>query len=233
MPERPVTRMRRDDAVTRHRARGVAILALVIVAVGAFFGGRASVAKTPSPTAAGSAAPDALVRHTIVEVFAPWRLNGSVSAGVTVVKRLSGSCWTGSIAVDDRQVWRCMSSDGILDPCFAPGEVNPVELACDPEPWNGHVTLLRLTSALPMAAANPVNSSGPAVGWAIELSDGDRCFVSTGANADVDGVLLLYYCASGNSAGPLNRQSEPWTVDYYPTGSDVLKPADVRVAWAG
>lgn len=173
--------------------------------------------------------------QTMVRVFVPWRPNGSLSSGISVVKRVSGSCWTGSIAVDEQNAWRCVASNEILDPCFAPKfSANVVDLACDPAPWNGKVVLLRLTKVLPLSEANPVNSTvSTARSWAIELVNDDKCFLGTGANAAIDDVQMVYYCASGSAAGPLDVGHEPWTVEYEKQGTDFLQPMDVSVAWSG
>ena len=215
---------------------GAVGFALLVVVAAAFFGGRASVDRAvPRAAIATGAASAPATTRTTVEVFAPWQANDSLSSGVTVTKRLSGTCWTGSIAVDDPQVWRCMSGNNILDPCFAAEDgTTTSQLACDPQPWNGKLILLHLTSALPMSEANPANSSNnPSSGWAIQLGNGDKCFVSTGANGEVDGVLIVYYCDSGNSAGQLNEHRQPWTVEYVRRGADVIEPVNVIVAWAG
>ena len=131
----------------------------------------------------------------------------------------------------DPDVWRCMSGNEILDPCFADGTT---VLACDPQPWNGKVTLLRLTRALPVAAANPRDHPGsPPAGWAIQLGNGDRCFLGTGANGEVSGVPLVYYCDSGNAAGPPGHEFSAVDSRVPAASLGALRPVPVTIAWAG
>ena len=208
------------------------LLALGLIA-GAFFGGRASVDTTVRPSA--DSRPATSTRHTIVKFFVPWQLDGSLSSDLKVVKRVSGTCWTGSIAVDEPYAWRCLAGNAIYDPCFAgDGYTHTRELVCDPQPWDSKVIILHLTKTLPRADANRSGSSSDSArSWAIELSNGDKCFLGTGANGIRGSVVMAYFCQSGNEAGPLDASRQPWTVDYERPNVDFLAPVSVSVAWNG
>jgi hypothetical protein len=211
------------------RRRVIAALVLVAVVAGAFVGGRASVVRSTKVvhTVGAPSRPT-----TTVEVITPWTVDGTISKNLSVTSA-TGYCWTGSLAVNDSQAWRCMAGNDIFDPCFAPvaePEGSP-EVACMATPWGG-VVRLRLTKALPYALGD--SGSGAAnPDWAIELANHDRCVVSTGANGELGGIALVYYCQSGASAGSLDTKSEPWTIEYLRKDGDVFQQVDIRLAWAG
>ena len=166
---------------------------------------------------------------TRVEFFEPYdgtRLDPSVRVDGT----RSGSCFSGSLPVDDPHAWRCMTANEILDPCFAPPvEADPAVLACG-TPWSG-VELLRLEGPLPRALAD--RGSAPSVGWLLQLSNGVRCQISQGAAGIVDGVAVAYLCSHGSAAGTLDWSEEPWTVQYLSASGHSAQRVDVTVAWGG
>jgi hypothetical protein len=190
----------------------------------------------------------AKTNRTIVYKLAPWEANGTLDPAVTISAREAGHCWTGSIAVDNSHVWRCMGGNAIYDPCFAPtDEVHATEVVCDPLPWSG-ATLLRLTTALPLKSADryPVHGASERV-WAFELSNGARCFDAAGAAVVIKGVPLIYLCTGAGStafrdgsAGSLSTSRQPWAVEYVrsisfrgTTPEGKLKSTAVVVAWSG
>jgi hypothetical protein len=186
--------------------------------------------------------------RTVVYKFAPWETNGTLDPAVTISARRTGHCWTGSIAVDNLRVWRCVSGNAIYDPCFAPAdEAHATEVVCDPLPWSG-ATLLRLTAALPLKNADRYPAHGPSERvWAFELSNGARCFDATGAAQVIKGVVLMYLCTSAGStafrdgsAGSLLTSRQPWVVEYVPsikfsgmTAEGKLQSTAIAVAWSG
>lgn len=180
---------------------------------------------TTSTTGLAAATPEA----TDVEFYEPWdgdRLDPSLHIAGT----LSGSCFAGSIPVDDPDAWRCLSGDRILDPCFAPpGDERPSELACG-SPWT-EVTLLRLEEDLPHQAAN--RALAPSAGWLLQLANGARCSLTQGASGRTDGISIAYLCSSGAAAGPLDWSEEPWTVRYVATASRGAQRVAVAIAWGG
>jgi hypothetical protein len=92
--------------------------------------------------------------RTTIEVFAPWTEGDKLSPGIKVTGHLAdGSCWTSSIADSaDNGAWRCMSANGIYDPCFAPtNETDVTEVACAESPSSG-VEMLGLTKPLASGA---------------------------------------------------------------------------------
>lgn len=97
-------------------------------------------------------------------------------------KDLEGACFADSIAVAVQGAYRCMSGNDIYDPCFASDSGSQPELACAQSPWSG-VTLMKVTGALPpdvVGEQNPIASP-----WALQLANGQRCVVSTGAKTQL------------------------------------------------
>jgi hypothetical protein len=241
---RPETR---GAAPAGRRARSLlAVIAAVAAVVGSALlaapGGPAvagagstttSSTSTTQPAAGGTAttttAPGgAIPGATTVEFFEPW--NGDrLWPALRVSGTLIGSCFAGSLAVNDPDAWRCLSGDRLLDPCFAPPESRLHELACG-SPWSD-ITLLRLDAPLPRDAAN--HAAGPTAGWLLQLANGARCALSQGAAGKISGVEILYVCSRGAAAGPLRWSEEPWTVPYVTSSRRAPRQVAVSVAWGG
>ena len=118
-----------------------------------------------SPAARAASTP----RPTNVRVFVP------ATFSATAVE--TGYCWTGSIASNRPDAFRCMSGNAIMDPCFAFGTGAAVE--CPSAASATQAVFLVLTKPLP--AANPRPKSGGTIQpWSAALSDGARCGVLTG-----------------------------------------------------
>lgn len=166
---------------------------------------------------------------TKVQGFAPQ--SSSASALQVPSTTTSGYCWEGSLALSqDASAWRCSAANQIMDPCFAPqGQSNPSQLICASAPW-APTTRLSLTQPLPLASANSAGAGPPPV-WAVALVNGDRCVVGTGTVSRVGTVVLDYVCTSGSVAGGLDRNRQPWTLQYQPTPSAALRALAVRTAW--
>jgi hypothetical protein len=131
----------------------------------------------------------------------------------------SGNCWTGSIAAQRPDAWRCMIGNGIFDPCFASPEGEFV--VCDPNPAKGKPGFrLNLTEPLPRQDM-PVRSpeAGTGSGWLVELADGTLCQPVTGASGLVGGKTISYYCENGKKGdyvsilGDLDARKPLWTAE--------------------
>jgi hypothetical protein len=197
-------------------------------------------------TTAGPAG--ASTTRTVVHKLVPWEANGTLDPAVTISARRTGHCWTGSIAVDNSHVWRCVSGNAIYDPCFGPpDEAHATEVVCDPLPWSG-ATLLRLTAALPLKYADQYPAKHPSDRvWAFELGNGARCSNATGAAEVIKGVVLMYICTGAGStafrdgsAGSLSTSRQPWVVEYVrsirfsgTTAEGKLQSTAIAVAWSG
>jgi hypothetical protein len=218
-------------ALHRNLAIGTVVVVLAGVATGAFFLGRSSSRVTHTATATTTTVPAQQSSRTAIEVFAHWTEEGTLSPRISVTGHLTGgSCWTSSIADSaDQEAWRCMSDNGIYDPCFAPSEsANLTQVACFESPWSG-AQLLDLTQPLSYSSSDTTNG-GISLPWFMQLANGDRCGLITGAAGEAGGVTLNYGCQSADASTP-NMTTQPWTVEYLPNGSDVLSTVDVVTAW--
>ena len=153
---------------------------------------------------------------TTVHVYSPFR-SGQLAPDLIVRKRVSGSCWTGSLAASVRRdAWRCrQGGDRIIDPCFSDRKGSSGLVACPARAWNRRVVLLRLTKPLPLDAANPTGRGRP---WAIVTTTGQHCIRLTGAIVRVGGRPLLFACGrAGSLAGEPDTTKPLWTIYFNPT----------------
>ena len=89
-------------------------------------------------------------------------------------------------------------------------------------------------------AADPADGAIPAeVGidplslpWAVELADGERCTLLTGATAVVAGMRINYGCDGGGSiVGDLQRGPTVWTANYYDEQAVGTELVEVATVW--
>lgn len=121
-----------------------------------------------------------------------------------------------------------MSGSTIYDPCF----VRPVSVGhqvdCDANPWVTSAVELTLTSVVP-SEPTPTPSGAP---WAIELANGQRCTVSTGANSTRNGVVLNYYCRTGFAALSSSQYHvTSATASYEASATAPFRSVAVTVRW--
>ena len=136
----------------------------------------------------------------------------------------------------------------------------PGELACVASPFATDVVLFRLTEPLVRqkeggpddagGAAPPPDDAldqppadqaeGTADGivdpldlpWALELANGERCSLLTGASAVLAGQRVHYECDGGGSViGEIDRGQQVWMVSYLADGAIATTLIDVAVAW--
>jgi hypothetical protein len=100
--------------------------------------------------------------HTSVVVFD--------AKSMHVTERLNGYCWTGSIASERSDAFRCMTGNSIHDPCFT---LSPREVACPTSAEKNEGVVISLTKPLP-----PANQSSSV--WRMQLESGAECNVGTG-----------------------------------------------------
>ena len=218
-----------------------ALLALLLVGPVVVAAQDATPAATAT-TGEGAAGP----ARTDARYFLPYG-PGGLNAGLAVTANESGVCAHGSLATPGRpDAWDCLGTDDntVRDPCFAdpfaaPGA--PHELACAAAPWAADVVLLRLTEPLSRAkdgapAAAGVEEADPGpweLPWALELANGERCTLLTGASVVLAGERLHYGCEGGGwvLGGP-DRAEAVWTVSYLAGGAVATTLVDVAVAWA-
>ena len=116
------------------------------------------------------------------------------------VRSTSGECFSGSAATTRRDAWRCRVGNRIYDPCFSSGSARGVVIC----PTNLRLTggiRIRLTQPLPRRFGNNRAPSLALQPWDIELANGWRCRILTGATDVFSGMRLNYGCSGGGRNG--------------------------------
>jgi hypothetical protein len=150
-----------------------------------------------------------------------------------VTKQESGSCFTRSLASSTRpDAWRCSAGNAILDPCYQRIMGDEKQLACPVGgPWPANIVLLTLTQPLPQEEGKEA-SRDSALPWALELANGQRCTMFTGATAPVAGMRINYGCPGGFIVvGDIDRSQPLWRVFVEGEKSIALEQVDVTAAW--
>lgn len=170
---------------------------------------------------------------TQTRVFTPFTPTGDLVVGLNVTGEVKGRCDTNSAASPERpDAWRCSAGNEILDPCFQNLLGDEKVLACAEDPFSADVVTLTLTTDLP----DPTVTDAPTFGglpWALELTNGQRCTLLTGATAPVAGLRINYGCPDGAQVvGGTNRRLPRWRVFYQTaTRSLSLDQVGVKAAW--
>jgi len=198
------------------RAIGIAVLAIAVILTPPLdlFAGQATSLST-----------------TEVKLITPFH-NGSLGIGFAVTARGSGECFSSSAAVPARpDAWRCTIGNAIHDPCFQNIMGDPKLLACPEAPWNANVTLLTLTSPLPTEVRKEM-ALKDTLPWALELANGQRCTLFTGATGLIAGMRTNYGCPGGFIVvGDVDRSQPIWRAFSQGEKSISLDLADIAVAW--
>jgi len=117
----------------------------------------------------------------------------------------------------------------------APGVV--LGFRCAESPFTGDVIALTLTEPLPSDTGNEAASLQSEQGagilpWALELANGERCTLLTGATAPIAGLRLNYGCDGGASVlGDIDRSQPLWVVNYLADGGYATTLVPVSAAW--
>lgn len=181
----------------------------------------------PASSPAPQPQPQPAVAGTRHRTFAPYDASGELTARMSGT-RVTGTCWTTSIAVPVVGVYRCLAGNEILDPCFAPAvDTAPPTLACFSDPWSPG-TLLRLTGRLP--ADHPALTDGHP--WALRLANDARCVTVTGTVPTLHGLALQYLCGADAVAGLTDGPGAQLHVRYGPSGGP-LRDVAVTADWRG
>jgi hypothetical protein len=170
--------------------------------------------------------------RTQIKLLTPFGPAG-LSIGMAVTEKASGSCFAGSVASPSRpDAWRCSSGNGILNPCYQRILGDERQLARPVGgPWPANAVLLTLTQLLPSEPRKEVSRDNT-LPWALELANGQRCTMFTGATAPVAGTRINYGCPGGSQVvGEIDRSQPVWRAFFQGEKSIALEQADVAVAW--
>jgi len=181
-----------------------------------------SSSSAPTSSSAVPAAPP-----TSMRTFVAFRPDGT--AAVSVSRTRTGRCWTTSITVPERGVYRCFAANQILDPCFtAPRQSSPKAVLCVTDPWSVG-EWMTLTARLP-SVPTALKSTRP---WALQLANGFRCVAVTGTVPEIAGVPLGYRCEHNIAAGLTAAHGPTMRARYGPADGTSLQTVAVAVAWRG
>jgi hypothetical protein len=228
----------RGRVLTRALRASILIFTLVALAACGAPSKHAAPTSTPpktSPVTSQHSSPQAVVpimldpdkaKPAVQKQFAPFNENGHLT--VHASNGGAGSCFATSIAVPVSGVFRCLSGNTILDPCFAPvHESSPATVTCFADPWSDGLTI-HLSGSLPNY--EPVLTDGNP--WAIELTNGVRCISVTGAVPSLGDVDLTYRCDVSMAAG-VTAGDNGALVAHYGPAEGPLSDFAVATAWRG
>jgi hypothetical protein len=168
---------------------------------------------------------------TKVRLLTPF-LKGSVGIGFAISGQGQGTCFGPSVASSGRvDAWRCTVGNAIHDPCYQNVMGDSKTLVCADAPWQASGMLLTLASPLPEVNRKPVSVKDTQP-WAIELSNGQRCTLFTGATAPIAGMRITYGCSGGYVAvGDINRTGPVWKIFAQGEKSISLDEIEISTAW--
>lgn len=174
----------------------------------------------------------AAVAHTQASIYTPFAASGKPAGPVTSTVR--GHCWTGSLSVDHRGAWRCLSGNLIYDPCFSSANAKGIVLCPATGPWSSSAIEIRLSSNLPVKYGNTGKPSMSGLPWALVTTQGWNCRLATGATTVVHGKRQNYFCTGTQDSlwGAPTRTSQLWKIYAAPNGSKKLsRQVSIRSAW--
>ena len=198
--------------------------AVAVLCMGAALGGGSWPARAGDSTSREN--------RTQIKLLTPFGPNG-LSIGMAVTEKVSGKCFAASLASSSRpDAWRCSSGNGLLDPCYQRILGDEKQLACPVGgPWPANVVLLTLNQPLPTEPRKEVPRAD-VLPWALELANGQRCTLFTGATAPVAGMRINYGCPGGFLVvGDIDRSQPVWRVFFQGEKAIALEQVDVAVAW--
>jgi hypothetical protein len=191
----------------------------------------AAVVALAAVALGGAAGAGAAIR-TRATIFRPFTSSGKPAAPVSATVR--GYCWTGSLASDRSDGWRCMAGNEIIDPCFSSAKARGMVLCSANGPWSSSLVEIKLTKQLPGNYANRGKPSTAGLPWALLTTSGWKCEMDTGATAVVDGVRLNYFCAGTKEGlwGSPSRKLQPWRIYAAPSSAKTLRRrVGISFAW--
>jgi hypothetical protein len=171
---------------------------------------------------------------TTVHIYAPFSFTNSETQTIPTSHTVTGECFTTSSSTSRSDAWRCNTvANELLDPCFAASHVARYVLCPEGGPWSGKVIRINLPHGLSTRAVisnEPSPTTEPA--WALELADGGRCRLLTGAGTPVADLRENYDCSNGfDLFGDANHSTQPWTIFGRHGASGQLTPQPIAAMW--
>jgi hypothetical protein len=181
---------------------------------------------TTRPAPAGGA--------TKILIVSPRDATGGPRPGLHVVQELHGGECTPGGSQQVVGAFRCMSGDGVADPCWSTPATGASAVLCLVEPWSDDAYRIDGVTGLDGPAGDVGGDDGPP--WGVELATGARCELLTGAHSVLAGRAIDYSCSDGHVVlRDLDRSHPVWKADTATGGpTPVAGPAvEVRTAWFG
>lgn len=221
----------RERASRRQRkVRGITGVFAAIFLVGASVTAVWSKSESPLIAEVPSLPPLTIAGSTQIHFYQPVTEQG-VASGLRIREAGDGYCWWGSIVDQHRSdAWRCAHETTILDPCFNDPYYFKAVL-CAPDPWSEVLVRLPIVR-LPRDKQNQGEPPGP-LPWAVELGDGERCVMQSGATSVTAGRRWNYLCDTGAwLLGEMEMSPQGWRAYYSrPTISADVKQVEVAHVW--
>jgi len=190
------------------------LLGMLVLALAVPAGGARTAAATSGAT------------HVIR--YAPAAANGALAAGYRVTSRVRGSCWTGSIAAQRADAWRCMVGNDIHDPCYAAS--TSARVVYCPTSNITRLLAIALTKPLPLDQANR-GGTAQALPTMIRLVGGATCWFETGASGAIGNMRMNYDCSDGRVlVGEPDRRAPLWRIRAARNGSRTTTFATIDTA---
>jgi len=160
----------------------------------------------------------------------------------------NANCWLRSFASPRPDAYRCSARHEVYDPCFAVAFRNNI-LVCPTAPWNSRYLVLKAVPPLAdipredaklhvtngLSHPSPVPSSITSIPhyvWAVELTNGARCFRLTGGAIGQENLTVDFVCSNnGQTVGSVNRISPLWSVIYFGPTSNQGIVVGIAKAW--
>jgi hypothetical protein len=178
---------------------------------------------------------NAPLTETQISVFAPYSSRG-LSPTLTVTETFEGASCQESFASRSRpDAWRCFTADSLIyDPCFADFGLAE-QVACPGlNVASGEVMVLNLSAPLEVdlsaQSTFDVDSAAP---WLLELEDGRRCFLASGATGGIAAMHVAYECDIDSSllVGGIERDEPVWRIFNLKINAYTLEYARIARAW--
>lgn len=183
--------------------------------------------------------------RTNVHYFLPFAA-GELSPTLEVTAEETGDCDHTSLDAAARpDAWRCYPGGGVLDPCFENpfGDVDqPAVLACSSSPFATDIISFTTAAPLPRdtdkadgtdAVPLPDDVERPdPLPWALELANGERRVILSGATQVFAGMRVNYGCeGQGSVIGEVDESDTVWLVQYLAPDGVATELVEVRAAW--
>ncbi len=131
--------------------------------------------------------------ETNVYYAAPVDMTGLPLSTLGVEGNVTGSCESGSDAIGNVEVYRCMAGNEIYDPCWASSAGG---VLCMASPWADSVVHLSVADVPRGVDVGATDLDDP---WGVQLTSGARCLAAQGAHDTFGSHIVDYYCSGASS----------------------------------